>query len=357
MAVIAWTRFCSTWLTGTRRDSDNGMLNSQKTIFSIITPVLNRASMIRCAIESVLAQGYPAYEHWIVDGGSADGTLDIVKEYPHLKVIAGPDRNLYDAINKGIQAATGDLVVLLNSDDLLMPGALESVAAAYARDPAADGFCGAALVVDAKNPGAAIAAYTENAVKTPGLSYIVSGPTVQNARILRRDAYARVGVFDDRFRIAADQEFLVRARLAGIVLRPVDAFVYCYRAHGDSLTLGSPMGHHESLMEAELIPRIKIAEEQDPRRRLGYRTWHGWACGYLAAQRARAGDWRSAWEIVTRGCADNPLWPYWFAKIFVYKLARRLRRAFGSPENDGAAAAVAVATFIRRIQPLAAPTV
>ena len=305
--------------------------------------------MIRCAIESVLAQGL-ACEHWIIDGGSCDGTLNIVKEYQHLRLISGADRNMYDAVNKGLRAATGDLVILLNSDDLLMPNALRAVAAAYARDPEADGFCGSALIVDAHCPDAVIAAYTDGTVKTPSLSYIVSGPTIQNARILRRDIYARIGGFDDRFRIAADQEFLLRARLAGIVLRPVEAFVYCYRAHGASLTLGSQAGQHESLVEAELIARTKIAEERSFRRRLGYRAWHGWACGYLVARLAEKGELRRARQTLARGFAENPLWLLWFTRILAYKVVRKLFGPRKPADRDSVMTAAAAAATLVRLQ-------
>lgn len=329
------------------------MVENPRPLFSIITPVLNRAAMVRCAIESVLAQNV-ACEHWIIDGGSRDGTLDIVREYPHLKVQSGPDRNLYDAINKGIKAATGDFIVLLNSDDLLMPGALKAVADAYARSPMADGFCGAALVVDANHLNTAIAVYSESEVKTPKLNYIVSGPTLINARILRRDVYARIGGFDDRFRVAADQEFLVRARLSGIDFRPVEAFIYCYRAHSESLTLGSSIHHHESLVEAELISRTKIMEECNPRRRLGYKAWHGWASGYLIARFARTGDLRRAWQTMAYSYAGNALWPYWFAKILLYKIGRKLCGNIVRPNRDGATAVAAAIALIQRVKPLAA---
>jgi hypothetical protein len=69
--------------------------------FSIVTPCLNRAATIGAAVESVLAQAHPACEHIIIDGGSTDGTLDVLARYPHLIVHTGPDRNLYDAYNKG----------------------------------------------------------------------------------------------------------------------------------------------------------------------------------------------------------------------------------------------------------------
>ena len=65
--------------------------------FSIITACLNRREFIGAAIESVLAQNYPEFEHWIIDGGSSDGTLEVLNRYPHLKVLSEPDRGVYDA--------------------------------------------------------------------------------------------------------------------------------------------------------------------------------------------------------------------------------------------------------------------
>ena len=92
--------------------------------FTIITPCLNREKFIAEAIESVLAQRYHDIEHWIIDGGSTDKTLEIVRSYPHLRVLSEPDRGVYDAFNKGLDRATGDAVIFLNSDDLLTPGTL-----------------------------------------------------------------------------------------------------------------------------------------------------------------------------------------------------------------------------------------
>src|SRR5258707_149693 len=92
--------------------------------FSVITPCLNRAELIAATIQSVTAQDYSDFEHWIIDGGSTDGTLELLQGYQHLKIVSEPDRGVYDAINKGIRLATGEIIILLNSDDLLVAGAL-----------------------------------------------------------------------------------------------------------------------------------------------------------------------------------------------------------------------------------------
>ena len=84
--------------------------------FSIITPCLNARSFIAEAIESVLAQQIPDVEHIIMDGGSTDGTLEILKKYPHLVVVSGPDHGMYDAINQGIGISNGEWIGLLNAD-------------------------------------------------------------------------------------------------------------------------------------------------------------------------------------------------------------------------------------------------
>ncbi|RJR19818.1 MAG: glycosyltransferase [Desulfobacteraceae bacterium] len=94
---------------------------------SIVTPSLNQARFIRETIESVMAQDYPDFEHIIMDGGSKDGTIDILKEYRHLKVISEPDRGQGDAINKGFNLTTGEILAYLNADDTLLPGALKRV--------------------------------------------------------------------------------------------------------------------------------------------------------------------------------------------------------------------------------------
>jgi glycosyltransferase involved in cell wall biosynthesis len=95
---------------------------------SVITPSYNKGKYIEQAIQSVLLQKYPYFEHVIVDGGSTDNTLEILKKYPHLKWISEPDMGQSNAMNKGLRMATGEILVYLNADDYFEPNAFREVA-------------------------------------------------------------------------------------------------------------------------------------------------------------------------------------------------------------------------------------
>ncbi len=86
---------------------------------SIVTPTFNGAATLRETIESVLAQDYKNWEHIVMDGGSTDGTLDILRSYPHLQWISEKDEGHYHAMNKGIERASGEIIAILNARRLL----------------------------------------------------------------------------------------------------------------------------------------------------------------------------------------------------------------------------------------------
>ena len=118
-------------------------------LVTIVTPSYNQAQYIRATIESVLAQDYPHIEHIVMDGGSTDGTELIVKEYAsRLTWISEKDRGQSHAINKGFRMARGEIVSWLNSDDIILPGAVSKAAAAMQRDPCLGAVYGEGYQID-----------------------------------------------------------------------------------------------------------------------------------------------------------------------------------------------------------------
>jgi glycosyltransferase involved in cell wall biosynthesis len=103
---------------------------TERPMISIITPSFNQGRFIEENIQSVLGQNYASFEHIVIDGGSEDETMEVVRKYPHLKWISEPDRGQADALNKGFRMAQGDIIGWLNADDLYLPGTFELVSRA-----------------------------------------------------------------------------------------------------------------------------------------------------------------------------------------------------------------------------------
>ena len=106
------------------------MNSSSYPKISVVTPVYNQVDFIESTIRSVLDQKYPNVEYIIIDGASTDGTIEIIQTYKDQihKIISEPDNGMYDALNKGLQLATGDIMCWINSDDILLPNAFDQMA-------------------------------------------------------------------------------------------------------------------------------------------------------------------------------------------------------------------------------------
>ena len=110
---------------------------AERPLVSIVTPTLNQRRFIESALRSVSNQTYPRIEHVVVDGGSSDGTIDLLRraESPSFQSISEPDRGMYEAINKGLRLANGEIVAYLNSDDAYLPWAVEAMVHAFEGRP------------------------------------------------------------------------------------------------------------------------------------------------------------------------------------------------------------------------------
>ena len=220
---------------------------------SIITPSLNRVAYIAEAVESVLSQNYPGFEHIIVDGGSTDGTLALLRSHPHLRVISEPDQGIYHALNKGIRMAQGQIIGHLNSDDFYEDDVFCYVAEQFGKDPGLEAIRGGAVVFEEKSDGSrTIAAiYADDSHHGSYFRSMVLGVPLINTCFFRKKVYDKVGLYDTLLTIAADKDFLVRTAMAGVRCPRTKRVFYHYRQHPGSLT----MSRHS-------VPWFKICDEQ-----------------------------------------------------------------------------------------------
>lgn len=205
---------------------------------TVVTPCFNSIHTIRETIESVRAQNYPELEHVVVDGGSRDGTLELIREYPHLHWISEKDDGHYHAMNKGIAMATGRYINILNADDCLRPGALAAVGEAFVRHPEWDALFGDIVFVD--SAGRELlrreeAGYDYDVLRFSSICYVN-----HQALVVSKATYERLGAYRYQdYLNCCDYEFILRLGRAGCTVGHVNQLLinYRYHQHGQSADL------------------------------------------------------------------------------------------------------------------------
>lgn len=177
---------------------------------SIITACYNRADTIRKTIDSVLSQDYPEIEYIVVDGASSDGTVTIINSYGSRisKVLSEPDGGMYDALNKGIRMATGDIVGVLHSDDTFFDRhVVSTVVDQFVRNKP-ELLYGNGFFIDPKRPKRIIRNWVSGSMQYNRLrkGWLPLHTTV----FCKRDLFGRYGLYLEDYRIAADTELLLR---------------------------------------------------------------------------------------------------------------------------------------------------
>ena len=217
-----------------------------RPFFSIITPALNARAFLPRNLASVRAQGLAPgeIEHWVIDGGSKDGTVEWLQAQPELKFISEKDRGLSDAVNKGIQRATGEWILWLNADDELAPGAMATFKAATTRFPDARVFCGAeemrgydGTVEEVLQP------WDYNLKELLGTRIAIN----QAATWVHRSVYERVGLLDVSIRYAMDYEWTVRA-MREFRCQPIPEVLAVYHRRPGSLMDAHMAAHYETCL-------------------------------------------------------------------------------------------------------------
>jgi glycosyltransferase involved in cell wall biosynthesis len=281
------------------------------TKISVITPSYNRASFIPAAIESVLAQNYADFEHIIIDGGSTDETLPLLKTYPHLRVVSESDHGVYDALNKGIALARGGIIAQLNSDDRFEPEIFPIVAELFEKNPAMAAVSAGARVFETTSFGERTLALYPGVGQGDLPFRATLGAPIFNAWFFRRDVFSKIGCYSLEYQLAADRDFLMRFFLGGLSYLTVDETFYHYCQHPLSLTINQ-MHDRQDYVHKEAV---KIAEQYiyGAGNRLLAKfcsRWRDRAFIELFASALLRRDLRAMTHIAFDASRKNPLWPF-----------------------------------------------
>jgi glycosyltransferase involved in cell wall biosynthesis len=203
---------------------------SPPPVVSIVTPSFEQGRFLDKTIHSVLAQGYPTLEYIVQDGGSSDETMEVLRRYEPMltRWVSEPDHGQADAVNRGFEGSTGEIMAWLNSDDLLLPGAVAYVARYFAEHPDVDVVYGNRLMIDEDDRQ--IGAWILPAHDDKVLTYADYVP--QETLFWRRRIWDLVGgSVAPTFAYALDWDLLLRFQAAGATMVRLPRFLGAFRVH------------------------------------------------------------------------------------------------------------------------------
>lgn len=278
---------------------------------TIVTPSFNQASYLEQTICSVLDQGYPNLEYGIVDGGSTDGSIQIIERYRKRLdfVIIESDEGQTEAINKGLRRAEGEVVGWLCSDDTLLPGALGTIGQYFANHRDDVWLAGACRVVDPDGRVMSVAHPCGEFTLSGVLLRSDDRPVVfpQPSMFWRKFLHDQLGLLDESLHYCMDFEFWLRLIRAGHRPALLDAELATYRLHDTSKSCATPEGFLQEhiIIEGRYSRTLSLSERLATYRRLGYTQR---AC---AIRMADGRPWRAVvrrpWWLLSRQVLDA-LW-------------------------------------------------
>jgi len=209
---------------------------------SIVTPSLNQSRFLEAAINSVVSQKYPDFQYFVMDGGSSDGSVEIIRKYSDRIDFwrSGDDRGQADAIYQGFERSSGDILGWLNSDDLLLPGCLEKVGSYFAKHPEIDCVVGGSILIDESGTSLGIVdgkpAFNLGTVQNfRKLLLWECGGFYQPASFWRRNAFFDEGGFDRELSFCFDYDMYLRLARRG-PFGLIEDFLASFRVHSTSKT-------------------------------------------------------------------------------------------------------------------------
>lgn len=282
------------------------MVNRNHPKISIVTPSLNQGDLIEETIQSVLSQTYPNFEYIIVDGGSTDGSVAIIEKYQHELSywVSEPDKGQSDAINKGFERGTGDLLCWVNSDDVLFPHCLENIAACYIKKNQPDIIHAWGVYIDA-------AGKITRLMRVPRQSrffffkgsWVAPSPTI----FFRASLFRKIGGLDTRYRLSMDLDMWVKMMRANAKVALVPKYLGAFRwssLNKTSVSISGKAVKSQENPETRQILNKALHGFPETRRRCWYTMWWrlyqlvnlNYLRSYLETQRVKHRYWREVFD-------------------------------------------------------------
>ena len=245
---------------------------------TIVTPSYNQAGFIEETIRSVLLQNYPRMEYIVMDGGSTDGTVEILKKYDPFITFwtSGPDDGQSDAINRGWRRATGDIIAWLNSDDVYAPGALATAALAFRKDPALAMLYGNCNLIDENSRK-----FRESPTTPFSLKRLVCNEWFisQPATFFKRSLLERIGFLDRDLHLIMDWEFYLRIALGGHKIANCPETLANFRVWNDAKTSSQTTTSAQEKLDTlhRIFSDNNHAVDIRPYRNSAFHYVHNWA--------------------------------------------------------------------------------
>jgi glycosyltransferase involved in cell wall biosynthesis len=288
---------------------------------AVITPALNAAAHLGTALASLARQGVDV-EAVLVDGGSSDDTPSMAADHG-VRVVSAPGTSIYQAINRGIAETRADAIVLLNADDILLPGAVAAWRDALAQAPECGIARGRSVYVRRDARGAETAVAQRRTAGPLTIEYVLRGPGDINTLCIRRTVFDAIGPFDTAYRFAADRALILRAWLAGVKFAEIGNQVYRYLSHAGSQTMDRSRRNHAAIRREHLDIAARAlagAGGRDPQVARALRRWHAAETGMLAWHQSRRGQLRALAPTLGQATRLDRWWPL----LLAGEAARRL---------------------------------
>lgn len=229
-------------------------MTNKKILVSVITPALNGGKYIEKCIESVRKQTKNA-EHIIIDGGSSDDTLEIIRSYPDIKFISEPDKGMYDAINKGLKLANADIVGYLNADDRYYSDTVSKVLDIFENKPEVDFVYGGCTYINHNEKEL----YTFKALPYSNRLFrnMKRISWAQSSCFWRKNIHDKIGDFDSSLKYCGDYAFFLSLVLNNYKGLRINAPLSLFMIHKDSLSVKSKKEMSMEYKEIELKCSLK----------------------------------------------------------------------------------------------------